>query len=136
MSDVTGIAASGLRAASLWLEAAASNIANMQDTGPVADPGQVLAAGAGQVYQPVSLAQSPQPGGGVTASLQPVQPASTLMYDPSSPFANVQGQVAMPNVDLATQLVDMTQAVHSFRANLAVFRAASHMSKTLLDIFT
>ena len=42
----------------------------------------------------------------------------------------------MPNVDLATQLVDMTQAVHSFRANLAVFRAASHMSKTLLDIFT
>jgi len=51
MSDVTGIAASGLRAASLWLEAAASNIANMQDTGPVADPGHVLAAGAGQVYQ-------------------------------------------------------------------------------------
>jgi hypothetical protein len=26
--------------------------------------------------------------------------------------------------------------VHGFRANLAVFRAASHMSKTLLDIFT
>jgi|KBSMisStandDraft_5_1062788.scaffolds.fasta_scaffold52048_3 flagellar basal-body rod protein FlgC len=136
MSDGTGIAASGIRAASLWLEAAASNIANMNDTGPVSDPSQVLAAGGGQVYQPVSVAQQSQPGGGVTASLQPVQPASTLAYDPGSPFANVQGQVAMPNVDLATKLVNMTQAVHSFRANLAVFKAASHMSKTLLDIFT
>lgn len=136
MSDGTGIAASGIRASSLWLEAAASNIANMQDAGPVSDPAQVLAAGGGQVYQPISVAQVPQPGGGVSASLQPVQPASTLVYDPGSPFANVQGQVAMPNVDLATQLVDMTQAVHSFRANLAVFKTASQMSKTLLDIFT
>jgi flagellar basal-body rod protein FlgC len=102
----------------------------------VSDPAQVLAAGGGQVYQPVSVAQSAAPGGGVTASLQPVQPASTLAYDPSSPFANVQGQVAVPNVDLATQLVDMTQAVHTFRANLAVFKTVSHMSKALLDIFT
>src|SRR5689334_12239970 len=124
MSDVTGIAASGMRAASLWLEAAASNIANMHDTGPASDPAQVLAAGGGQVYQPVSVAQSAAPGGGVTASLQPVQPASTLAYDPQSPFANVHGQVAVPNVDLATQLVDMTQAAHSFRANLAVFKTA------------
>src|SRR5262249_511016 len=122
-----------IRAASLWLEAAASNIANMHDTGPVADPGQTLAAGGGHVYQPVSVAQVPQPGGGVTASLQP---ASTLAYHPASPFANMQGQVAAPNVDLAAQLVDMTQAVHSFRANLAVFKTASHMAKTMLDIFT
>ena len=136
MSDVTGIAASGIRAASLWLEAAASNIANMNDAGPVSDPAELLAAGAGQVYQPLSVAQVPQPGGGVSASFQPVQPASILAYDPSSPFANVHGQVALPNVDLAAQLVDMSQAVDSFRANLAVFKAASHMSKTLLDIFT
>jgi flagellar basal-body rod protein FlgC len=136
MSDVIGIAASGMRAASLWLEAAASNIANMHDTGPVSDPAQVLAAGGGQVYQPVSVAQNAAPGGGVTASLQPVQPPTTLAYDPQSPFANLHGQVAVPNVDLATQLVDMTQAVHSFRANLAVFKTASHMAKTLLDIFT
>jgi flagellar basal-body rod protein FlgC len=136
MSDVTAIAASGIRAASLWLEAAASNIANMNDAGPVSDPSQLLSSGGGQVYQPVSVVQSAQPGGGVTASLQAVQPASTLDYDPQSPFANVQGQVAMPNVDLASQLVDMTQAVHNFRANLAVFKVASQMSKTLLDIFT
>lgn len=136
MSGVTSIAASGIRAASLWLEAAASNIANMNDAGPVADPAQVLAAGAGQVYQPVSVAQQPQPGGGVAASLQPVQPPSTLAYDPNAPFANMQGMVAVPNVDLATQLVDMTQAAHSLRANVAVFKVASQMSKTLLDIFT
>lgn len=136
MSGVTNIAASGIRAASLWLEAAASNIANMDDKGPAPDAGQLLASGGGQVYQPVSVAQRAVPGGGVSASLQPVQPPSTLVYDPNAPFANMQGMVAMPNVDLATQLVDMTQAVHSFRANLAVFKVSSQMSKTMLDIFT
>ena len=136
MSSVTAIAASGIQAASLWLEAAASNIANMDDASPVADPSQVLAAGTGQVYQPVSVAQQPQPGGGVTASLQPVQPPSTLAYDPNAPFANMQGMVAVPNVDPATEFVHMTQAADSLRANVAVFKVASQMSKTLLDIFT
>jgi flagellar basal-body rod protein FlgC len=136
MSDSFSIAASGMRAASLWLEAAASNIANMHDTSPVADPAQVLASGGGQVYQPVSVAQSARPGGGVTASLQPVQPPSTLAYNPGSPFANMQGMVAAPNVDPASEFVNMAQAAHSFRANVAVFKVASHIAKTMLDIFT
>ena len=117
MSNAMNIAASGMQAASARVEAAASNIVNMDSSG----------------YQPVSVAQSPTPDGGVSASLQPVTPATLLAYDPSSPYANVQGMVAAPNVDMATEIVNMKLAEHDFRASLMAYKASSQMFKTLLD---
>ena len=117
MGNAMSIATSGMQAASARLGAAASNIVNMDSNG----------------YQPVSVAQSPAPDGGVSSSLQPVTPASLLAYDPASPYANVQGMVAKPNVDLPTEIVNMKLASHSFRASIEAYKAASQMFKTLLD---
>jgi flagellar basal-body rod protein FlgC len=117
MSSAGSIAISGMQAASLRLQAAASNIVN-QDSGG---------------YQPVSVAQSPAPDGGVTASLQPASPAALLAYNPASPYANVQGMVAQPNVDTATEIVNMKEASHDFRASLQAYKASSEMFKALLD---
>jgi flagellar basal-body rod protein FlgC len=117
MGNAMSIAASGMQAASVRLEAAASNIVNMDSNG----------------YQPVSATQSATPEGGVSASLQPVTPASLLAYDPASPYANVQGMVAQPNVDLPTEIVNMKLASHSFEASIQAYKAASQMFKTLLD---
>ncbi|HET7085117.1 MAG TPA: flagellar basal body rod C-terminal domain-containing protein [Rhizomicrobium sp.] len=130
MNDGIGIAASGLAAASLWLTATASNIANMNDAAPAPD----APPGAPAAYQPLTVSQTPLPDGGVSASLQPRLPASTLAYDPSAPFANLQGMVTMPNVDLATEFTQLIQARESFRANLAVFKTSSGMFQTLLDM--
>jgi flagellar basal-body rod protein FlgC len=117
MGNAMSIAVSGMQAASARFEAAASNIVNM-------DSGN---------YQPVSLAQSPTADGGVSTSLQPVTPASLLAYDPASPYANVQGMVAKPNVDLPTEIVNLKLASHSFQASIQAYKAASQMFKTLLD---
>ncbi len=116
MGNAMSIAASGMQAASARLEAAASNIVNMDSGG----------------YQPVSVAQSPAPDGGVTTSLQPVTPASLLAYDPASPYANVQGMVAQPNMDLATEIMNLKVASHDFRASIQAYKAASQMFNTLL----
>ena len=115
MSNAGSIAISGMQAASLRLQAAASNIVN-QDSGG---------------YQPVSVAQSPAPDGGVTASLQPASPAALLAYNPASPYANLQG--SQPNVDTATEIVNMKEASYDFRASLQAYKASSEMFKTLLD---
>jgi len=112
MGGAMSIAASGMQAASLRLGAAASNIVN-KDSGN---------------YHPVSVTQSPTPGGGVSASLQPV---ALLAYDPA--YANVQGMIAKPNVDLATEIVNLNLASHSFRASMQAYKAASDMFKSLLD---
>lgn len=115
MSNAMSIAASGMQAASARLEAAASNIVNSSSSG----------------YQPVSVAQSPAPGGGVSTSLQPVTPAALIAYDPASPYANLQGD--QPNVDMATEIVNMKIASHDFRASLLAYKTSSQMFDTLLD---
>jgi flagellar basal-body rod protein FlgC len=136
MMDGMGIAASGLQAASLPFSTAASNIANLNDSGPVpgTPPQQPVAQGSGAVYQPLTVAQSPVSGGGVSASIQPSLPAYTLAYDPGASFANMQGMVAMPNSDLATQMVDLGQAANNFKASLTAYEASSRMFKSLLNM--
>ena len=135
MDDAMAIAASGMAAASASLTAAASNIANMETAGPVpaTTPMEPLPASSG-VYQPVSATTQALPGGGVTAAISNTLPSYSLAYDPSAPFANLQGMVAAPNVDLAAQAVNQLSSALAFRANLAVFQVASKNFKALLDI--
>ena len=60
-------------------------------------------------------------------------PGHALAYDPSAPFANLQGMVAAPNVDPVAETVKQISASAAFRANLAVFEAADRNAKSLLD---
>ncbi|HXZ00361.1 MAG TPA: flagellar basal body rod C-terminal domain-containing protein [Stellaceae bacterium] len=131
MGDPISIAVSGLNAASQRLAAAASNIANSQDTAPLTPE-----PGAPQPYQPIDVAQTATPGGGTQAVEQPVTPASIPSYDPNSPYANSSGTVAAPNVDLAQQLVNANIASISYDANLKVIRTAQQMQGYLLNIFS
>jgi flagellar basal-body rod protein FlgC len=135
MTDAMNIAVSGIGAASLQLNAAASNIVNMDSSGPVplTPPGQAVAQVSGAVYQPLAVSQNTTPGGGVRAALEASLPSYYLAYDPNAPFANLQGMVAMPNADLASEIAKLHDAADSFRANMATFQASSRMFKTLLN---
>ncbi|MGH7001165.1 MAG: flagellar basal body rod protein FlgC [Stellaceae bacterium] len=132
MSDpILNTALSGLTAANQRLAAAASNIANAQDTGPLApQPGQT------PPYQPSDTVQSTRPGGGTVATYRPVTPASQAIYDPNSPFADGNGLVAAPNVDTAQQLVQAIIAKEAYAANAKVVEAAQSQQRATLDLFT
>src|SRR5260221_139974 len=127
MADAMTISASGLQAAFQTLSSVAANLANANSDGPVPPPTQAVAQTPGSVYQPTTSIQTTAPDGGVTASLQPSLPAYSLAYDPQSPYANMQGMIATPNVDMATQIVAQIEAVNSFRANFAVYKTASRL---------
>jgi flagellar basal-body rod protein FlgC len=135
MADAMTIAASGMQAASQALFSVASNVANAATNGPVptSPPSQPVPQTSGSVYQPTIAVQSTTPDGGVATSLQPSLPGYNLAYDPQAPYANMQGMIASPNVDLATQVVAQISAANNSRANLAIFRTASEMYKSLLD---
>lgn len=130
------IAASGMAAASVSLTASASNIANMETVGPVPSTGpqQPVPSNSGGVYQAVSATTQALPGGGVTAAISNTRPGYTLAYDPSAPFANLQGMVAAPNVDPVAEAANRISAAAAFRANLAVFETANKNFKSLLDV--
>ena len=138
------IATSGLSAASLRLDVTASNVANALTTGPLpAGYGSHTSGGAGNsngssglsAYVPLQVDQATgSTAGGTSATVSAVSPSFVPQYDPSSPFANQDGLVAAPNVDLATQFVQLLTAKYSFAANAKVIQTYADMTKSLLDI--
>jgi flagellar basal-body rod protein FlgC len=140
------IATSGLSAASLRLEVTASNIANALTTGPLPATSGSNASGAGNsnnnsnfsAYVPLQVNQVDQTSGsnpgGTTATVSTVSPSFVPQYDPNSPFANQDGLIAAPNVDLASQFVQLLTAKYTFAANAKVIQAYDNTTKSLLDI--
>src|SRR5262245_3423268 len=99
MSIASAIAISGLIAADLRLQVAASNIANLRSEGPppgAPNPGDVPPA-----YSALRVNQTDVVGGGTLATVVAGSPATVQSYDPSAFFADANGMVASPNVDLA-----------------------------------
>ena len=124
MLNAIGIALSGLQAASRKVEASASNIANMQTAN----------------YEPLTTsqtAQSDQNGNaqGVISQNIPKTNAFTPSYAPDSPFANTQGYVNTPNVDLAEEAVNMSIAEATYKANVAVLKTVDEMTNEMLKTF-
>ena len=138
LSTAFNTARSGLMAQSLRVETAASNIANASSRGPLPDD----AANSGtsdSLYQPLTVRQSPvitgATAGGVQATVVPITPAYIPVYEPGSSFANEDGMVAAPNVDLAHNLVTLREAKAAYEANLAVIETVDEMYDALFELF-
>jgi flagellar basal-body rod protein FlgC len=130
--SILSIAASGLAAASRRLEVSASNIANASDTGPLPDAPN--AASFPPVYGAQRVDQVDVAGGGTVANVSTVSPGFVAQFDPTAPFADKNGLVAAPNVDLANEAVQQITARVDFAANAKVIQVYSEMMKSLLDI--
>ncbi len=57
-----------------------------------------------------------------------------MVYDPSNPAHNAQGWVAMPNINVHEEMVDLIAASRAFEANLAVVKSARTMAMQSLAI--
>jgi flagellar basal-body rod protein FlgC len=135
MSSILAIAASGMAAATRRLEVSASNIANMSDTGPLPGANAPNAAGYPPAYAPLRVDQIDVAGGTAT-TVTTVSPSYVPSYDPSAPYADKNGMVAAPNVDLANEFVQQVTARYAFALNAKVMQTESEMMKALLDIKT
>lgn len=57
-----------------------------------------------------------------------------MVYDPGNPEADANGYVAMPNVNVVTEMVNMISASRAFEANVVAISAAKNMAKDSLEI--
>lgn len=57
-----------------------------------------------------------------------------MVHDPGHPEANKDGYVAMPNVDVMTEMVNMISATRSFEANATALNDAKQMAIKALEI--
>ena len=126
------ISASALTAERLRMDVIASNIANVHTT-RTAD-GQPYQR-ARVVFRPLAAQAPGQAGSGVvaTAIVADTRPGQTV-HDPTHPDANAQGDVTYPNVDIATEMVDMMSATRAYEANVVALQAAKTMAAKALEI--
>lgn len=55
-------------------------------------------------------------------------------YEPGHPLADDNGQVAVSNVDVITEIADAREAQRSFEANLNIFDQTRRMYSNVLDL--
>ncbi|MDO9243337.1 MAG: flagellar basal body rod protein FlgC [Rhodocyclaceae bacterium] len=131
MSDfrIFAIAGSALTAQSARLNAVASNLANADS----------VAGADGQPYRAkqVVFKAMPVEGGGMGVRVtQVVDSAAPLrmQYDPANPAANEQGYVAMPNVNVVEEMVNMISASRAYQTNAEVMNTAKSLMQKALAI--
>lgn len=124
MMNAIGIALSGLFGATKRTQAAAANIANTRSVG--------AREGSPAPYSALTVAQDSVAGGGIKTTIIPKDPAFVPAYDPGSPFADENGTVGAPNVDLAEEAVNLMLAKAAYKANIAVIKTADEMQDELL----
>ena len=56
------------------------------------------------------------------------------VYDPDHPESNEGGYVAMPNINMVEEMVDMMSASRSYEANLTAINAAKSMARKALEL--
>ena len=134
------IGASGLTAQRMRMDTIASNLANIETTrtpegGPykrkdvlfTALPlnsfsGTLNDALADQVRQ-VKVSQVVED-----------QSPPTLIFNPNHPDANAEGYVAMPNINMMEEMVNLINATRSFEANIQSVNAAKSMALRAIDL--
>ena len=57
-----------------------------------------------------------------------------MKYDPQHPDADEKGYVAMPNINVMEEMVNMISATRSYEANVAALKAAKEMASRALEI--
>ncbi len=57
-----------------------------------------------------------------------------LVYDPDHPDSNQDGYVAMPNINLMDETVNMINASRAFEANISAASAAKAMAQRAIDL--
>ena len=135
------ISASGLTANRLWLDTISSNIANANTTrtaegGPYRRRDIVMTPqGRGGFSQILGSAGSTTAGQGVrVAAVMTDSSAPRMTYNPEHPDADANGYVAMPNVNIVTEMVNMIAATRAYEANVTVMSAAKSMAMKSLEI--
>lgn len=127
------IAVSGLQAQRVRMNLIANNIANALTP---------TTAKGGAFRRQIAILE----GQGVKSGIQPdklgVRVARVTsdpspfrqVYEPGNPYANEDGYVEYPNIDLAVEMADLVSAQRAYEANIAVLVSGRRMSQKALEI--
>ena len=127
------ISSMGLLAQRVRMDAIANNIANAETT-RTADGGPYRRQRVVFSLSPeADMVTGASPSAPV-ASVEEDESSPRMIHDPGHPDANRDGYVALPNVSIAEEMVDMISATRSYEANIAAITAGKTMSTAALEL--
>ena len=125
--DVSG---SAMSAQAQRLNVVSSNLANADSV--TSSNGQAYKAKQ-VMFQAVQTGHPAATGVKATQVLEDTAPPK-LMYDPKHPLADEKGYVAMPNVNVVEEMVNMISASRSYQTNVETMNAAKSMLLKTLSL--
>jgi len=141
-ASTLAISASGLRAERLRLDVIASNLANANTThtlegGPYRRRNVIFVTEDFEDDFAASIEalaeRGARQGVAVTGVVEDPRPPR-LVFDPGHPDADDEGYVAYPNVNAATELVDLMTATRAYEANVQAVNATKRMGEAALSM--
>lgn len=135
--DAINVSASGLTAQRTRINVISGNLANVSTTrtpegGPYKRKDVVFESRpAGETFGQVLNEQVQKVG--ISEIVEDATPPR-MQYDPSHPDANAQGYVAMPNINLVEEMVNLLAATRSYEANVTALNSSKDMAMRALEI--
>jgi flagellar basal-body rod protein FlgC len=138
-----GATMSGITAQRIRMDTVSGNVANLETTRTADGTGPyrrhvvrfTSADNALPFAQVVQKFTGPATTGVVMTNVSVDQTTPTrFQYDPAHPDADQDGFVEMPNIDLVTEMTDLTSANRSYQANATVLNAIKQMALRALDM--
>ncbi len=129
---IMNISGSGLLAEAKRMEVISHNIANANT---ISEDGVPYARKYATFKDVYALTKNGSVGAGVkhTGTLNDDTPF-TRVFDPESPFADVDGYVLMPNVDIMTEMTELLITNRAYSSNATAFEASKDLYKKALEI--
>lgn len=136
------ISASALMAQRLRMDVVANNVANLNSTRGV----------DGQPYRRQSVTFREQrlgpsfgdllgvargnatPAGVEVAAIAQDNAPPRKVHDPTSPDANADGDIFLPNIDMVTEMTDLVGASRAYDASVTVLNATKAIAQSALNI--
>ena len=123
--DMLRIANTNLGFHQTWLDALANNIANVNTVKRTSE----------NAFQAQMVMSRARPDGGVdVAGIALSDPAGRVVNDPENALADAEGNVRMPEVDLASQMSQLVMAQRGFQASVQVTKDAQDTYASALQI--
>jgi len=137
------VSASGLAAERVRMDLIADNIANVETTrtaqgGPYKRKMAVFATKNNTSFSQMLKNENSRLQGVKVSKIVEDKSPSKLVYDPNHPDAftegELEGYLALPNVDIVKEMVDMIGASRAYEANVTVLNGAKTMATKALEI--
>ena len=129
---------SALNAERIRIEVVSQNLANANTSrgldGKPYQRQQVVFETVLQRLQQGSGAANMQPQAVRVAQVSSDQRPPRLIHNPNHPDADAQGMVALPNINIYHEMVDLISASRAFEANLAAIKTARTMAMQTMGI--